>query len=252
MSHCGSLVIAVTAWHEAKLDNYSWQRQGEEANAYSESNSSSSSFSLTLASFPILSVCLHLLFISVPLSTSVFLSASSPVSFLLHLVHPWVYPTTACLLTALLFLLSCMSHSVSSSPWPHFLFHHGLGIKSHSFVLGPNLCFHLSVSHSAPSFRGLSWQRVMTEKRKGEVRTENVRSSSREENLYCKECCKQTSANLILLIACANPRGGDTLVLALLLIKWVTIEGLESISGLKGKLNKDKMGTGHKLGAACY
>lgn len=88
------------------------------------------------------------------------------------------------------------------------------------------------------------------EKCKGEVRKENVRSSSREENLYCKEYCKQTSANLILLIACAKPRGGDTLVLALLLIKQVTIEGLESISSLKGKLNKDKMGTGHKLGVA--
>lgn len=125
--------------------------------------------SLTSATFAILSVCHHLLFISVPLSTSVFLFASSSVSSSPSVSTP-EFTTSACLFRAPLFLLSCTSRSVSSSSWPHFLFRHSLGIKSHSFVLGPNLYFLLSVSHSAPSFRGLSWQRVMKEKPRGEVR----------------------------------------------------------------------------------
>lgn len=76
-----------------------------------------------------------------------------------------------------------------------------------------------------------------------------------ERGPYCKEHRKHTSASfrLILLIACAK-LGVVTLLLLLCVInkKSYGMEGLKSISRLKGKLNKEKRGTGHrdKLGAA--
>lgn len=64
---------------------------------------------------------------------------------------------------------------------------------------------------------------------------------------YCKDQRKHTSASfrLILLIACAK-LGVVTLLLLLCVInkKSYGMEGLESISGLKGKLNKKRRGQG--------
>lgn len=81
-SHCDSSVVILTALHKARLDNYSWD--GKREQLPTENPNSSSSFLTYLRYLSILSVSLHLLFISVPLSTSVFLPASSSVSVSRH------------------------------------------------------------------------------------------------------------------------------------------------------------------------
>lgn len=119
-SYCDGLVVALTALHEARLDNYS--RGRERKQLLTENLIVPAALPLTSATFSILSVSLHLLFISVPLSTSVFLFASCSVSLSLHLVRLWIYhqglpfgsssSSSAALLS---------SPSVSFSSWPPFL-----------------------------------------------------------------------------------------------------------------------------------
>lgn len=154
-SHCDSSVVALTALHKARLDNYSWD--GKREQLPTENPNSSSSFLTYLGYLSILSVSLHLLFISVPLSTSVFLPASSSVSVSLHPVRLWIYHqglpfgsssaiSVALLVSPILPFPSCFFWLpflsiivcfVSSYPWSSYL---------------------LSFTHFALSFRSLSWR----------------------------------------------------------------------------------------------
>lgn len=154
-SHCDSSVVILTALHKARLDNYSWD--GKREQLPTENPNSSSSFLTYLRYLSILSVSLHLLFISVPLSTSVFLPASSSVSVSLHLVCLWIYHqglpfgsssaiSVALLISPILPFSSCsfwlpflsiIVCFVSSCPWSWYL---------------------LSFTHFALSFKSLSWR----------------------------------------------------------------------------------------------